>query len=128
MDDPKFKTMIERVKNKETLIEIMEKKLSQKTNVEWIDILNEGNIACVTINRIDQVFIDDHVRQRDMLMEVEHSLAGMIKLIGFPVKMGRTPCQIQFTPPYLGQHTNDILNELNFSVEEINNLKQNGII
>ncbi|MFC1515678.1 CaiB/BaiF CoA transferase family protein [Thermodesulfobacteriota bacterium] len=127
-DDPKFKTMLKRVKNKDRLRETMEKKLSKKTNAEWIDILNEGGIACGSINRIDQVFNDDHVRQREMLMEVEHPLAGMIKLIGFPVKMGRTPCQIQHPPPYLGQHTNDILTELNFSVEEINNLKQNDVI
>lgn len=128
IDDPKFKTMTDRVRNKDTLRETMEEKLSKKTNVEWIDILNEGGIACGPINRIDQVFNDDHVRQRKMLMEVEHPLAGMIKLIGFPVKMGRTPCQIKHPPPYLGQHTDDILSELNFSVEEISHLKQNGVI
>jgi crotonobetainyl-CoA:carnitine CoA-transferase CaiB-like acyl-CoA transferase len=56
------------------------------------------------------------------------NLGAMVKPIGFPVKMGRTPCQIQYPPPYLDQHTNNIFKELNISVEEINNIKQNGVI
>jgi len=128
IEDPDFKTLPARVKNKDTLRDIMQNKLSRKTNNEWIEILNESGIACGPINRIDQVFQDEHVLQRDMLMEVEHPLAGKINTIGFPVKMKRTPCQIRFPPPYLGQHTNDILTELKYSVEEIKKLKQNDII
>jgi len=128
IEDPDFKTLPARVKNKDTLRDIIQNKLSRKTNNEWIEILNESGIACGPINRIDQVFQDEHVLQRGMLMEVEHPLAGKINTIGFPVKMKRTPCQIRFPPPYLGQHTNDILTELKYSVEEIKKLKQNDII
>ena len=128
IEDPDFKTLQARVKNKHTLRDIMEQKLSRKTNNKWIEILNENGIACGPINRIDQVFQDEHVLQRDMLLDVEHALAGMIKMIGFPVKMKRTPCQIRFSPPYLGQHTNDILSGLKYSVEDIKKLKQNDII
>ncbi len=63
-----------------------------------------------------------------MLLDVDHPIAGIIKLIGFPVKMSRTPCKTELPPPYLGQHTNEILKEINHSEEEINELKQMGII
>ena len=128
IDDPRFKTMQRRVKNKDVLREAMEEKLTQKTNNEWIVILNDGGIACGAIYSVDQVFKDEHVLYREMLIEVEHPLAGQIKMIVFPLKMERTPCQISFPPPLLGQHTEEILKELRFSDDEIEKLKQNSVI
>ena len=128
IEDPNYNTLPARVQNKDTLRDIMQQRLSRKTSGEWIDILNENGIASGPINRIDQVFQDEHVLQRDMLMDVEHPLAGLIKMIGFPVKMKRTPCRIRLSPPYLGQHTEDILSELKYSAAEIKNLKQNDIV
>jgi crotonobetainyl-CoA:carnitine CoA-transferase CaiB-like acyl-CoA transferase len=124
----RFQTMPDRVQNKEALKEIIEKNLARKTTEEWVEILNKGGIASGPIYTIDQVFRDEQVSHQKMLLEVEHSIAGKIKMIGFPVKMGRTPCRIALAPPHLGQNTNEILKELNYSEEEIKELKQSGII
>ncbi len=118
----------DRVKNKKELREIIEKQLSARTSAEWVEILNQKGIPCGMINTIDEVFRDEQVLHQQMLMEVEHTTAGKIKLIGFPVKLERTPAHISLPPPVLGQHTREILQKLNYSDEEINDLKKRGII
>jgi CoA:oxalate CoA-transferase len=126
--DSKFQTIPGRVENKDLLREILEKRLVKKTTSEWVEILNEGGIACGPIYTIDQVFNDSQILAQEMVSEVEHIKAGKIKMIGFPVKISRTPCKTSLPPPILGQHTQEILGDLNYSQEEIAELKQNGIV
>ena len=124
----KFETNAERVKNKEELRQIIESRLANKASEDWVEILNEGGIACGPIYTIDQVFKSRHILHREMLLETDHASAGPINLIGFPVKMSKTPCKTNLPPPYLSQHSSEVLKELNYSEEEIKELKQKGIV
>ncbi len=128
IEDPRFNSMPQRVKHKDRLSEILESRLRQKSTAHWIEILNDNGIAGGPIYGIDEVFQDEHVLERQMLMEVEHPLAEKIKLIGFPIKMTRTPCRVKHPPPLFGQHTNEILKELNYSDERVAALKKDNII
>jgi len=127
-NDPRFKTVERRVKNKDTLREAIEAKLIEKKCDTWIDVLNNAGIACGPIYGIDQVFKDQHVQHREMLMEIEHPIAKQIKLIGFPVKFAKTPCQVKLPPPPLGQDTELILGQLGYSPEAIDRLRQEAVI
>lgn len=128
VDDPRFRTIPDRVLNKAPLKSILEQKLVSKSTDEWVELLNNEGIACGPIYTIDQTFQDKQVLHQEMLIEVEHPTAGRIQLIGFPVKLGRTPCQITYPPPCCGQHTDEILKELSYSGEEISALKTGGVI
>ncbi len=128
LNDPKFQTIPDRVQNKDELRVLLEKILVQRPVAEWVEILNNEGIPCGPILTIDQVFTDEQVLHQKMLLEVDHATAGRIKMIGFPVKMSRTPCQITLPPPALGQHTQEILKGLDYSDEEIEELKKSGII
>jgi len=127
-NDPRFQKNDDRVRNKKELKGFIENKLASKTSEEWVEILNKEGIPCGTIYTIDQVFQDKQVLHQKMLLEADHLKAGRIKMIGFPVKLERTPGKISLPPPTLGQHTRQILKELNYSNEEIENLRHGGII
>ncbi len=128
MNDPRFLKDADRVKNKKELRELMEEQLASKTSDEWVEIMNQEGIPCGTINTIDQVFQDKQVLHQQMLLEVDHLTAGKIKMIGFPVKMERTPAHISLPPPVLGQHNHEILKGLNYSDEAIEDLRKREII
>ena len=59
---------------------------------------------------------------------MNHPVAGSIKQIGFPIKFSETPGEIQSHAPILGEHTEEILSQLHYSSEMIENLRNNGVI
>jgi crotonobetainyl-CoA:carnitine CoA-transferase CaiB-like acyl-CoA transferase len=128
MHDPRFEKIPERVKNKDVLRELVEEKLGSNPSDHWIETLNREGIPCGPIYTLDQVFRDQQVLHQEMFFQVDHPMAGKIDMIGFPVKFGRTKCEVALAPPYFGQHTADILSSLEYSKEEIESLRRKGII
>jgi crotonobetainyl-CoA:carnitine CoA-transferase CaiB-like acyl-CoA transferase len=74
------------------------------------------------------VFNDPHVLAREMLMEVEHPVAGRVKMTGINVKLTQTPGAMRLPAPTLGQHTRQILHTLGYQDEAIDQLKAAGVI
>jgi len=128
IEDERFKTNDDRVANRDALRDYIEKELTEKDSEEWINILNKEGIPSGPIYTVDQVFKEPQILHQEMLLNVEHTKIGPIKMIGFPVKMSRTSCQIRLPPPYLGENTNEILKELGYSQAEIEDLKKSEII
>ncbi|MGY4111779.1 crotonobetainyl-CoA:carnitine CoA-transferase CaiB-like acyl-CoA transferase [Aeribacillus sp. SP014] len=126
--DARFCTNVARMENKLELTRILEDQLQLKTVNEWIKLFSEKNIPCGPIHTIDQVFEHPQVLARDMVVQVEHPEAGMVKLVGSPVKLSRTNTKIERHPPMAGEHTWEILQEAGFSFEEITYFKENNII
>jgi formyl-CoA transferase/CoA:oxalate CoA-transferase len=63
-----------------------------------------------------------------MRVEVEHPSLGSVPQIGLPYKLSATPASIRSAPPLLGEHTDEILDELGYSATEIGALRTDGVI
>ena len=64
-----------------------------------------------------------------MIAEVEHNITGTVQIPGIPIKLSETPGQIDAPAPNLGEHTSEVLTGLlGIEAEEVNQLKQNGIV
>jgi formyl-CoA transferase len=59
---------------------------------------------------------------------MDHPKVGKIKTLGFPVKLSQTPAQLKSPPPYMGQHTEEVLQELGYSPREIEIMRKEGVI
>lgn len=126
--DPRFLTVKDRVANNKELTEIIEEKLFQKTKEDWEKDLTEGGVPNGPILHIDEVFQNDQVLHQKMLIETEHSFLGKLKMIGFPVKLSRTPPIVAYTPPGLGEHTDEILLEHGYSQELIAEYREQNVL
>ncbi len=128
VDDDRFNTLEKRVGNKDPLREYLEEKLRLKTTVEWVEILNAAHIACGPIFNLEEVFSNAQVLDREMLAHITHPTYGKIPMIGFPVKSSTDFCQVRQPPPVLGEHTEAVLSDLGFSAEDIEALRDEGVI
>ena len=127
--DPKYIGNDKRVQNRNTLIPILEARFKEKPRNEWIEILEDLGVPVAPVYTIDEIFADEQVRHREMLIEMDHPEAGKIKQIAPPIRMSETPCVVNSPPPVLGQHTLRILRELaGYSDEDIKLLRENGAI
>ncbi|MEM1885025.1 MAG: CaiB/BaiF CoA-transferase family protein, partial [Candidatus Jordarchaeales archaeon] len=112
----------------EELHKIIQEIIEGRTLEEWLKVFEENDVPCGPVNEICQVFLDPQVLHREMVVEVEHPRAGKIKQVRFPLKFSEEWCMIRRPPPMLGEHTEEILKELGYSVEEIGELRRKGVI
>lgn len=110
--DPRFNTNLHRTNNASELGIILNNIFINKPIDEWLAILEKAGLPCAPINTIDKIVTDPHVNARNMIVEVEHPIAGKLKMPGVPVKMSETPGTVEKHAPLLGQHTGEILQEL----------------
>ena len=130
-EDPRFSTNEARVKNREELIPIIQQITRRFSIEDWFDGLSRLNIPCGPVNTIKQVFEDTQVQHRGMEISLDHPLSGTekVSLLGSPIKMSKTPVSYRQAPPTLGQHTDEVLEEvLNMDAKEREELTKKGII
>ncbi len=126
--DPRFSSPSKRSKNRDALTLALEERLQTKTATEWIGTLNAAGVPCGPILTIDQVFADAQVQHLGLAQPLEHPHLGRIHLLGLPVTLSRTPGAVRTPAPEKGEHTDEILAELDMSTEEIRRLRAEGVV
>jgi formyl-CoA transferase len=126
--DPRFSSNTARVQNRNDLVAILKPVFKTRTAAEWLSQM-EGKFPCGPINNFEQVFSMPHVREREMLVEMDHPTIGALPLVGSPLKMGSTPVEYRLPPPLMGEHTKEILMTiLGFSEEKTAELAASGCV
>ncbi len=127
--DPRFLTNPMRVHNRDVLVPLLAAMLAKKTREEWIALLETAGVPCGPINHLDEVFDNPQVVARGLRVDLPHPSGATAKLVGSPMRLSATPPSDPTAPPLLGQHTTAILRGLlNYSDEQIENLRSDGIV
>lgn len=112
INDPRFVTNAQRTANVLAMTERMNTVFVTRSIQEWITVLEAAGLPCAPINTIEHVINDPHVLAREMIVEVEHPVAGNFKVPGVPIKMSLTPGAVKSPAPLLGQHTVELMQEI----------------
>ncbi|MBI2369882.1 MAG: CoA transferase [Deltaproteobacteria bacterium] len=127
--DPRFETNAGRLEHKAELLPILEQAFLERTGDEWIEILWKEEIPAAPINTVDRVLADPQVRQRQMVVEVNHPAAGgALRMVGNPVKVTEAEEAGYAPSPTLGAHTDDILRSLGYTAAQIAEWREAGVI
>ena len=126
--DPRFVDGAARSANRDAVNEKIEAITVSKTSDDWVELLNGVGVPCGPIYSIDQVFSDPQVQHLGIAQVVESATLGRQEVVGQAVNLSRTPSTIRMATPELGEHTNQILNDLGYAPEQIIELRKNGAI
>ncbi|TCD63020.1 hypothetical protein EIP91_006083 [Steccherinum ochraceum] len=126
--DPKFATNLSRVANRKEIVQIISDTLTQHERDYWLQEFSGLGVPFGPINNIKQTFEHPQAIARGSVVDVEHPRAGKIKLVAPAVAYNGKKMPITRPPPYLSQHTSEVLQELGYSFEEIAVLRAKAII
>lgn len=128
IDDPRFSTADARVTNMDEVYNVVEEFTRQYSNAELVEIFG-GKVPFGPIFDAQDVFDDPYFATRGMLLNVELPGSTQTAVVpGAPSKLSRTPSGGCHRAPKLGEHTEQILSELEFSDDEIASLRACGAI
>jgi len=126
VNDPRFAKIDARRRNQNEMWPLIEKFASNYTKREFMVVLNELDVPAGLIMSTEDLANDEHVRGREMYVELDHPERGKWFNIGMPIKLSASPAKIKRSP-LLGEHTAEILKEvLGWSDAEIEAKKQAG--
>jgi crotonobetainyl-CoA:carnitine CoA-transferase CaiB-like acyl-CoA transferase len=106
---------------------IVSREMKKKTTVEWEKIFAENDCWFSRINEYDDVVKDPQVIHNGMIVEMDHPVAGKVKILGNPLIVDGQTLPIRIYPPLQGQHTPEILKECGYTQEEIDDLLAKNI-
>jgi formyl-CoA transferase len=124
--DPKFAKIGDRRKNQNEMWTLLTKFAEKYTKREFMAILNPLDVPCGPIMSTGDLANDEHIKGRDMWVELDHPQRGKWFNVGMPIKLSDSPAVITRSPT-LGEHTDEVLKEvLGFDTAKISGMREAG--
>ncbi|MBX3603996.1 MAG: CoA transferase [Piscinibacter sp.] len=128
IDDPRFRDNSARMVHRDELAALLAAHLRERDTADWLRELDAAGIPAGPIRSIGEMAADPQTLAREMVVELEHPVAGRTRALGVPVKFSATPGSVRRPAPTFGQHTREVLLEHGFEGAEIEALLAEGAI
>jgi crotonobetainyl-CoA:carnitine CoA-transferase CaiB-like acyl-CoA transferase len=127
IDYPEYRTNQQRVENREKLTDLLNSIFRTKTTEEWSCIFVQQKVLHGPIWNVEQLVNSDVVQDHGIIVNVPHKVFGSLPVIQTPVTYSRTKVKVQSGPPILGEHTDQILEELGYSESDITRMRRDTV-
>lgn len=126
--DPRFAVNAARVQNVDELDEIIGAWLRRHDRDEALQLLEAAQVAAAPVYEVCDIFSDPQFQARQSLIEVADENLGAIRMVNVAPRLSATPGEVRTTGPALGAHNADVYGRLGLSADEMEQLRQDGVI
>ena len=124
--DSRFATLADRLAHKAQLLAILKPRFLEFPTSDWLRRL-QGRVPCAPVNSMREALEDEQVREREMLLTVEHPVFGALREVASPIKTAGAIAK-PAPAPRLGEHTHSILHDiLRYTPDRIAALRASGV-
>ena len=113
---------------RDEIISYLRKKLKEKTRDQWFEIMRHKEIGVAPVLDLNEVFEDQHMKARGMLLEFKHPEYGTIRQVGIAPKFSDTPGSVRSLGPKFGENTDEMLKSVGYSAAQIAEMRTSGAI
>jgi crotonobetainyl-CoA:carnitine CoA-transferase CaiB-like acyl-CoA transferase len=110
--DPRFATIPARTKHIDELYSLLGEVLLQRSTAEWIERFDARDLPNAPVNGLSDLIADEYFRQTGFMYRYEHPTDGTYTTMAYPIDFSGSPAGMKRPPPRLGEHTDEILEEL----------------
>jgi crotonobetainyl-CoA:carnitine CoA-transferase CaiB-like acyl-CoA transferase len=129
MEDERFRTNEDRVEHVDELAAELERIFRERTTEEWIEHLTEDHgIPTGPVWSIEEVLESEHINERGVIDSLPHTTAGEQPVINHPLNFENSSGGFERHAPVLGEHTREILDELGYDEETIDELYEDAVV
>ena len=119
VDDPRFTTNTDRVRNRAALKQELETAFASLTVDELVGHLDKAGVPCGRVRTVAEALEDPQVEARQMLLDFSEPDMRGLRVLGNPIKLSGDGAHITRRAPRLGEHTREILASLGYSDAEL---------
>lgn len=100
----------------------------KRTCQEWVDYFAGQDVCLEPVWELHEVVNHPQVKAQKMVVTIDHPTEGRIKQLGFPIDFSETPGYVYIPSPGLGEHNEEYLAEVGYNSEDIERLREQGVI
>ena len=127
--DDRFSSNSHRVHHYSELRQALSGIFARWTRDHVVRVLTDAGVPCGAVRSVTEALADPQLAARQMIVPLEHPIAGPVRVLGNPMKLSETPLDVRTAPPALGQHTDAILkSDVGLRDDEIASLRESGAV
>ena len=128
LDDERFNTPMGRIANAKERIDSMGDVLKSRTSADWLERLDANDVPCAPVLSRPEILENEQIKANKLINQYEHPGLGQIRQPRPGAKFSRSDIRKEPIAPALGEHSDEILHDLDFSKAEIKELVDKGIV